>query len=60
MSSLTKKMGGSNINTNVRNLGLYLFNAYLKNNFKPFKEDMTEYYVDRENIKYFEPIKVTG
>ena len=51
MSSLTNKMGGSNINTNVRNLGLYLFNAYLKNNFKPFKEDMTEYYVDGENIK---------
>ena len=51
MSSLTKKMGGSNINANVKILGLFLFNAYLKNNFKPFKEDMTEYYVEEENKK---------
>ena len=37
--------------TNVGNDGLRLFNAYQKNNFEPFVEDMTEEYVDYDNIK---------
>ena len=51
MSSLTEKMGGYDSTTNVSNLGLCLFNAYGKNNFKLFIQDMTEYYVEEEKVK---------
>ena len=38
--------------TNVGNSRLHLFNAYQNKNFKPFLEDMTEEYVEEDNIKF--------
>ena len=38
--------------TNVGNARLHLFNAYQNKNFKPFLEDMTEEYVEEDNIKF--------
>ena len=51
MSSLPQKIGEADIITNVGNAGLRIFNAYQKNNFEPFLEDMTEQYVEEDNIK---------
>ena len=44
-------MSESDSTTNVGNCGLCLFNAYQKNNWKPLVEDMTEEYVEDDNIK---------
>ena len=44
-------MGEADSTTNVGNYGLRPFNAYQKKNFEPFFEDMTEEYVEEDNIK---------
>ena len=44
-------MGQPDSATNVGISVLRLFNAYHKNNFEPFLEDITEEYVDEYNIK---------
>ena len=44
-------MGEADSTASVGNDGLRLFNSYQKNNSEPFIEDMTEEYVDKENIK---------
>ena len=44
-------MGEADSNTNVVNAGLRLFNYYQKKKYEPFLEDMTEYYIEEDNIK---------
>ena len=39
--------------TNVRNYGLNIFNSYNKNKRKPFVEDMTEDYLEEDNITMY-------
>ena len=45
-------MGQAYSTTKVVIPGLRLFNAYQKKNFEPFLEDMTEEYVEEDNIKF--------
>ena len=45
-------MGQADSTTNVGISGLCIFNAYHNNKFKPFLEDMTEEYVEEDNIKF--------
>ena len=44
-------MGQADSNTNPGIAGLHLFNSYQNNNFEPFLEDITEEYVEEDNIK---------
>ena len=44
-------MGGADSTANVVNSGLRIFNSYQKKNFEAFVEDMTEDYVEEDNIK---------
>ena len=44
-------MGETDSTTNVVSVGIRLFNAYQGNNFEPSIEDMTEEYVEEDNIK---------
>ena len=44
-------MGEADSTNIVRIYGILLFNAYHKKNYKPFVEDMTEEYVEEDNIK---------
>ena len=50
MKSLQKK-GQIDSPTNVGIYWLCIFNAHQKNKFKPFLEEMTEEYVEEDNIK---------
>ena len=51
MSSLPKNMGGSDSTTNVVNAGIHIFNTYHNKNLEPFIEDITDYYIEADNIK---------
>ena len=51
MASLPNNMCEAYSTTNVGNDGLHLFNTCHKNNSKPFVEDMTEEYLEEDNIK---------
>ena len=44
-------MGGADSTANVVNYGLRIFNSNQKKNFEAFVEDMTEDYVEEDNIK---------
>ena len=48
-------MGEADSTTNVGNAKLNLFKAYQKKNSKLFVEDMTEEYVEEDNIKILLP-----
>ena len=45
-------MGEADSTTNVGNYGLSIFNYYQTNKFEPFIEDMTEEYVDKDDMKF--------
>ena len=48
-------MGEADSAINVGNAKLNLFNAYQKKNFELFVEDMTDEYVEEDNIKLLLP-----
>ena len=48
-------MGEADSAINVGNAKLNLFNAYQKKNFEMFVEDMTDEYVEEDNIKLLLP-----
>ena len=45
-------MGEFDSTRNVEKYGLHIFNAYKNNNLEPIIEDMTEEYVEEDNIKF--------
>ena len=51
MSSLQKNMVHSNSTANVGNSVLRIFNSHQKKNFEPFVEEMTDEYVEEDNME---------
>ena len=50
-----KKIGEADSTTSVGNSGVRLFNTYQNKNYEPLVEDMTNKYVDVDNIKFLLP-----